>query len=255
MTSTHRENIPFFSDLPTKAYLAASRLWDAMHRPDYNGAQAYNDFVQDLTFQGVTAPPRAVVKRWQAGVQSGLIDRPTPAEPAAAKPASEAVTSSAFFDTLPPTAMPAVQAAWDRASADGFSDAFILSSLTKELAELGHTAPTKGQFAHWLKAVRGGEIPRPGNSVSTAPAFEKLTPDTFASSSYDTLRDAGVMPVLFPITPIEFIEQKPDPALVMIRDRMVEEMVAHLTANARATAEATVAARFRLIAETMGGAA
>lgn len=83
MTMTHRENIPFFSTLPPKAVKAATRLWDASHDPAYNGAQAYSDFVQDLTFAGISAPPRAVVKRWLAGVQAGLIERPEPLDTAA----------------------------------------------------------------------------------------------------------------------------------------------------------------------------
>jgi hypothetical protein len=253
MTKTHRENIPFFNELPVKAIPAAARLWDAIQNPGYNGAAAYNDFVQDLTFQGIAAPPRGVVRRWVSGVQGGLFNRPGWAapDPVKVEPPSTIMTAPGYFDTLPATATPALQAAWDRASVDGFSDAFLLSSFTTELAAIGHAPPTKVQFAQWLKAVRAGEIGRPGKPLSDdGPAFEKLTPDTF-NSSFDRLREAGVTPMLLPVTSIEFIDLKPDAALVMIRDRMVEEMVAQLTANARAMAEAAVAARFRQIADTM----
>jgi hypothetical protein len=77
----YRENIPFFSDLPAKAEKAATALWDACRSPSYNGASAYSEFVQDLSFQSVAAPPRAIVKRWIAGVQAGLVPRPLPASP------------------------------------------------------------------------------------------------------------------------------------------------------------------------------
>lgn len=86
---TYREDIPFFNDLPPKAEKAAARLWDAVKSPDYNGARAYNDFVQDCAFQKIDPPPRGVVRRWVAGVQANLIKRPGGPAPKPAAPIVE----------------------------------------------------------------------------------------------------------------------------------------------------------------------
>ena len=76
------DRIPFFSDLPPKAVKAACKLWDAIQSPSYNGVAAYMAFVHNLELHGIDAPPRAIVKRWAAGVECGLIPRPEPEEEA-----------------------------------------------------------------------------------------------------------------------------------------------------------------------------
>lgn len=251
MTKTHRENIPFFSDLPAKAERAASRLFDAARSPAYNGPIAYRDFVQDLQFLEISAPPRAVVNRWVSGVQAGLVSRPggepeLSPEPA---PAGETVQSWAYFDALPVTATPALQAAWDRASVDGFTDSFILSRFRTDLAKIGHADPSKIVFSHWLTAVRAGKVTRPGKLVTEdqreqlEEAFERLTPASFGSNAIDIVAKSIDVPAI-PLS-------TPDPALVMIRDRMIEEEFARLTSGARLQAAANVAARFRTIAGTL----
>lgn len=91
--------IPFFSELPPKAVKAACRLFDAIQSPDYNGITAYHDFCHDLTIAAVTPPGRALVKRWQAGVQLGVIDRPAPfSEVPSSRKAKTASVSEAAAD-------------------------------------------------------------------------------------------------------------------------------------------------------------
>ncbi|MCA1492732.1 hypothetical protein I6F11_17565 [Ensifer sp. NBAIM29] len=70
--------IPFFYDLPEAAIPSAAKLWDRARAEDYNGQAAYQDFAQDLYFLGIETPPRSIVKRWVAGVQAGMIERPGP---------------------------------------------------------------------------------------------------------------------------------------------------------------------------------
>lgn len=70
------EVIPFFHDLPNAAVPSAARLWDAAQSASYNGQTAYQDFAEDLRFLHIEAPPRSIVRRWLAGVQANLINRP-----------------------------------------------------------------------------------------------------------------------------------------------------------------------------------
>lgn len=74
--SADSEVIPFFHDLPKPALSSAARLWDEAQSASYNGQTAYQDFAQDLRFLHIEPPPRAIVKRWIAGVQANLIPRP-----------------------------------------------------------------------------------------------------------------------------------------------------------------------------------
>lgn len=72
--------IPFFSAIPDAALPATQRLWDAIDVPGYNALTAYNAFVMDVKAVGLDAPPRTAVRRWAAGVEAGLIDRPVTGE-------------------------------------------------------------------------------------------------------------------------------------------------------------------------------
>ena len=80
LSNSHRsagtEVIPFFHELPTTAIASAARLWDEAQSVSYNGQTAYQDFAQDLRFLHIEPPPRAIVRRWIAGVQANLIPRP-----------------------------------------------------------------------------------------------------------------------------------------------------------------------------------
>ena len=82
--STDSEVIPFFHDLPKAAVSSAARLWDEAQSASYNGQTAYQDFSQDLRFLHIEPPPRAIVKRWIAGVQANLVPRPGGEKPKAA---------------------------------------------------------------------------------------------------------------------------------------------------------------------------
>lgn len=218
MTMTHRENIPFFNDLPEKAVKAASRLWDAIHQPAYNGVVAYNDFVQDLTFAGITAPPRSVVKRWLAGVQAGGITRP--GELGTTAPVANGKTEAEMAKAKPGRKV--------RRPADGASDATVHESSivvmpVQEDAGIGHL------------------FTPPRSTAPTEEAFEKLKPATFGGTVFSTLMGAS-------ITPPDLSDGRPDPALVLVARQMIEEEVARVNLDVRATARANVAARFRQIA-------
>lgn len=82
--SADSEVIPFFHDLPKAAVSSAASLWDEAQSASYNGQTAYQDFAQDLRFLHIEPPPRAIVKRWIAGVQANLIPRPGGEKPKAA---------------------------------------------------------------------------------------------------------------------------------------------------------------------------
>lgn len=70
------EVIPFFNRLPEPVIPLACRLWDKARSAGYNSQTAYQDFAEDIRHLGIEPPSRAITKRWIAGVQAGLIDRP-----------------------------------------------------------------------------------------------------------------------------------------------------------------------------------
>jgi len=222
MIMTHRENIPFFNELQPKAINAASRLWDASHDPAYNGVQAYNDFVQDLTFAGITAPPRSVVKRWLAGVQSGLIQRPEKVTDATPVSTVEAI------ETPPKTK--------------------VGRKPRKPVGEMVYVPATEISSEAEkpiLVDVQAGDD-KPVTEVKQH--FEKLTPATFGRTAFAPLLEAGIVPP-------EPDDERPDPALALIARQMIEEEVARINMNVRAQATANVAARLRQMALSLEGGA
>lgn len=80
------EIIPFFNHLPEPVIPLACRLWDKAKSTGYDGQTAYQDFAQEVRFLGIEPPTRAITKRWIAGVQAGLIDRPAGETMVAATP-------------------------------------------------------------------------------------------------------------------------------------------------------------------------
>jgi hypothetical protein len=159
--------IPFFSDLPTTAIPAAQHLFDDALEPSYNGLKAYADFVSRCNDRKIGAPPRAVVKRWIAGVQAGLIERPG----AASEPAKQAISLS-YFDNLPNTADAAMQAAWDKADAGQFNLRSIFDSFSRDMNALSIPAPEWREFDAWVKAVKSGQIERPAKQLDVSPAWD-----------------------------------------------------------------------------------
>ncbi|WP_320200523.1 hypothetical protein RMR16_008815 [Agrobacterium sp. rho-13.3] len=82
--SNHRaaaDIIPFFDNMPEQVIPLAARLWDEAVSPNYNGQTAYQDFALELRYLNIEPPPRAIAKRWIAGVQAKLIKRPGGPEP------------------------------------------------------------------------------------------------------------------------------------------------------------------------------
>jgi hypothetical protein len=164
---TASTSIPFFSDLPTAAVPLAQRLFDDALKPSYNGLTAYADFVSRCNDRKISAPPRAVVKRWIAGVQAGLIERPG----AASEPAKQAISLS-YFDNLPNTADAAMQAAWDKADAGQFNLRSIFDSFSRDMNALSIPAPEWREFDAWVKAVKSGQIERPAKQLDVSPAWD-----------------------------------------------------------------------------------
>lgn len=297
MIMTHRENIPFFNDIPTMAIPAVARLFDAVRTPGFSFPMAYSDFIGDLNRIKIDPPARPLVKRWMAGVQAGHIARPSLVEVD-----TDAIGVLAYFEALPEAALPALQAAWDRARDKRFSVRSMLELFSRDMSEIGCAAPSLTEMESWIKAVRSGLVLRTGpdgiahedasqidpadedtfaedaravfvddlssanpegeTAGSTKPIlvhakvggcrptsglseqFEKLTPATFGGTVFSTLMEASIMPP-------EAGDERPDPALALVARQMIEEEVARINRNVRASATATVAARLRQMAATL----
>ncbi|WP_439603831.1 hypothetical protein [Shinella sp.] len=74
-----------------------------------------------------------------------------------AKPAS-------FFDDIPPRAMLAVQLAWKEIRTPGnvFGSEAVYAGLHSSATQNDVVPPSKSEFLRWFKAVRAGDVPRPG---------------------------------------------------------------------------------------------
>ncbi|WP_275789756.1 hypothetical protein [Pararhizobium gei] len=248
MTTTHQ--IPFFSDLPTAAIRPAGQLWSKSRDPNYNGLVAYSDFVQELNDLKIAPPPRAVVKRWVAGVQGGLIDCPggEPARPAVAHEDQsqdiDVQTVPAYFAALPPSATNALQAAWDRASGGGFEDRFMYRSFCADIGALGFESPLPIDFNAWTKAVAKGEIERPARQIekaNAAPApepFEPLTPQSFAAVALSVSTPTG-------------IAKRDGNPLSALVEKAIEEKTLALQADARERAKRFVAEQLRELVQQL----
>jgi hypothetical protein len=254
MTSIAREHIPFFDDeLSEPVQAIVAKLWDAARRPDFNSVQAYPDFITAIGDEGLQAPSRALFRRFVAGAQAGLISRPGGPLERSEKDAAQGRCDVLAGPTVPLAVLPAVQAAWDRAQNDGFTDEFLHASLHRDVAASGHIAPTQSEFRKWLKAVRAGKIKRPGGAIepkskTVDEGFEKLTPSAFGGTAFSTLMEANIMPP-------EPGDERPDPALALVARQMVEEEVARINMSVRAQATANVAARLRQMAVSLEGGA
>ncbi len=250
MIMTHREHIPFFSELPEKAIKVATVLWDAVQKPSYNGVQAYNDFAQDLGFFGIAAPPRAIVKRWVAGVQAGLIPRPLPLPDPDPVPhgIAAAVATKGKPGRKPRQVTTEVEGMPAPAPEEGrpecLDEPVIMNALAGDAASemavrpvfSGSMDPETGKIAVSQIAIGDTVLP-----LAPQAGFEKLTPDAFARASYSTLIEAG-------ITPADPNGEEPDPTLVIVAQQMIEEEVARINLGIRKMAKANVAARLRFMA-------
>lgn len=89
-----------------------------------------------------------------------------------------------YFDNLPPAALPALQAAWDKVM-EKFSMTAIFDGFSRDMNELKHIAPTRPECNDWVNAVRNGHVDRPTalTMAATEDEFTPLTPETFPSAT------------------------------------------------------------------------
>lgn len=173
------EAIPFFSDLPIKAIPAVQRLHDEAQAPGYSLPAVYSSLVSRLHSAGVSAPARKYVKQWLAAVKIGMAARPVmPEGIAGADPALAPMPG--YFDSLPEAAIPALTAAWQAikistgAVDEDDTDERAFDSFFDAMLALGHMEPSWRGFVAWAKAVRLGQISRPGQ---VAPTVEDVLPE------------------------------------------------------------------------------
>lgn len=183
-----------------------------------------------------------------------------------------------YFDNLPPAALPALQAAWDKVM-EKFSMTAVFEGFSRDMNELKYVAPTRPECNDWVNAVRNGLVERPTAAAMRAAseAFTPLTPETFPSAAQP---DGGAMsdfvPGLPPAAVIEFLGEKEAEADVVgklrtvrdeapetditvalrsLRDQLIDIVYASLRADLRRRAEKIVAGQLRAMADEMEGGA
>lgn len=137
-----------------------------------------------------------------------------------------------YFESLPRWALPALQAAYDKASAKTFSALAVYNGLCRDLDEVGHEKPTQPVFNAWFDAVQQGQITRPGAAKvpeETAPA--------------DTLVAEG-KPFFTPDFPADDTD---------IVDRLIAEAREELARDLEVQAKRRVVERLRLMADSIEG--
>lgn len=193
-----------------------------------------------------------------------------------------------YFDNLPGGALPALQAAWDKAM-EKFSMTAIFDSFSRDMNELKYVAPTRPECNDWVNAVRSGRVERPTALAGGAEA-EALapppTPETGHVAAVPLVADEDVgallpEPAYVPLTPANFREfaqggvivpetarisftPAADPAPVSaevatrlrsFRSQLVADTCAILEADIRRQAEKIVIDQLRAMADEMEGGA
>lgn len=179
------EAIPFFSDLPVKAIPAVQRLFDEAQAPGYSLPAVYSNLVSRLNAASVTPPARAIVKRWLAGAQNGLIERPVMPDGSGGADIPAAPVPN-YFEHLPDAALPALVEVWaivqaaagtageeeeDERAFDGFFDA---------MRAINHMEPQWRGFVAYVKAIRAGQVEHPAKptpELPAAPVAPEVAPD------------------------------------------------------------------------------
>ena len=216
------EPIPFFSDLPIKAIPAVQRLHDEAQAPGYSLPAVYSNLVSRLHSAGVSSPARKYVKQWLAAVKIGRAARPELPE-GIAGPDPALAPMPGYFDSLPDAAMPALVAAWEAiqasAGADNEDDADerVFEAFFDAMLALKHIEPSWRGFVAWAKAVRLGQIGRPGQAAPSVemPASEDAPLDGAGEPKRRSRRVKADVMVLNPATgdavqPDIVVEAAPD---------------------------------------------
>ena len=198
------DHIPFFSDLPFKAIPAVQRLFDEAQDPGYSLPQVYSNLVSRLNASGVTPPPRAIVKRWIAGVKVGLIARPV--APFGIDDTADASSPEPdYFGSLPETAAPALAEVWDAVQAatglddEEDADERAFDAFFEAMRAIGHKEPQWRGFVAYARAIRLGHVERPARQI--VEELDEASPDdTLSGSETTVLVEAADMMVVDPET-------------------------------------------------------
>lgn len=277
--------IPFFDNLPTAAIPATQHLYDQAVTPGYNPLVAYSDFISRLNSAGTDVPPRAIVKRWVAGVQAGLIVRPGP-HAADMIPVSR---EPSYFESLPDAAMPALSQLWDEVQASTGSndeeaeDERTFDTFFEEIHRLGHREPEWRGFVGYARAIRAGDVERPARQIAEdavpsigepeqpeviVPIDEatRLVVDVIASMPDAPTCEAATQKILtalasapsIPLNVTSMLEFQPAPALTAVQaaaGRLLEENIVQLSREIEHTARQNTARMLRAMADELEGGA
>lgn len=172
-----------------------------------------------------------------------------------------------YFDRLPRFAMPALQAAWDRAHHHTVSDHAIYIGFCKDMEFIGYEKPTKPAMNEWIGKVEQGLIPRPLASeddkiqeVVEAAQVQDITglEEALSASIADEVPKQSdlTQPFFSPAFPAEIAPVEPMAKdLRAISTKMLDELVAEFEANARRHATSLIVGILRDLASEMERAA
>lgn len=146
----------------------------------------------------------------------------------------------AYLGGLPRYTLSAVQSAWDKSQADGFTHRGIWKSLCKDFDQVGCEPPEFEIFAIWLEAARTAEISRPESYIAQPKSKAPLYSPVQSASS--ALQD------LPPLASTSAVESA-DVSIEMFATRLFDDTVASLQREARTIAAGIVASRLREIAD------
>ncbi len=167
-----------------------------------------------------------------------------------------------YFDNLPARAMPALQAAFDKAVEGQFGTSVIHRLFCNDISRLGIDPPLQPVMSQWIDNVRKGDVFRPGGAKAKRPA----PVDPQRASVVDEV-DSEIVELLereltpgeetAPKTPFftpDFpAEETADPTAALI-DGMLRDAKAKLARDFEAEAKRIVAQRLRDLANTLEGA-
>lgn len=190
-------------------------------------------------------------------------------------------TAKPYFERLPRYALPALQAAWDKAKAKQFGTLAIYTSFCRDMDVVGFEKPPKPVMTDWIAQIQMGLIPRPGSTDDAWTALADTTEEAIEAdlavskprlkgkqeashSRNDFLspevaavdQPAAVKPFFTPDFPAETAPIEPmTDALRMVSHKMLDELVAEFEANARRHATTLVVGILRDLAVEMERAA
>lgn len=106
-----------------------------------------------------------------------------------------------YFDSLPRYALPALQAAFDKALNNAFSSLAIYNGICRDFAEVGLDKPKQHVFNDWIEGIRKKTVSRPGgepiteetDQPSTEPGVAELATDTPARDADTVMMQRRVM--------------------------------------------------------------